>query len=524
VSVRTGVLEDAVERLAPLEQRAFAAEWALATDATPEHESEAERAQVALELALSDPALHDAAADAEDDADALVRRAATRLRLAAAARQRPRALTERIVALEVELRSLYGSHRCVVGGRELTDNEVDEILRTSTDVRLREQTWQATRSIGQKTGPLLRELAHRRNEAARALGHRDHYAMALALDELDEEWLFDLLDGLERDADASWTREKAAIDADVRGLLGLPDDAPLMPWHYQDRFFQEPPSPLVDPLHEAVSGVDVLAVSRRYFADLGHDVDAVLARSDLHPRPGKDQHAFQLTLDRGQDVRVLMNVAPTVRWLETVLHELGHAVYDLGIDPALNWLLREPAHIFLTEAVAMLHGRAARDATFLERYAGIPQAVAGHPANAVVACRHLHVLVPWVQVMARFERGLYADPDADHSTRWWQLVERYQRLARPPGERPDEWATKLHLAVAPVYYHNYLLGEICASQLLGWLARETGAPSPAGAPEQAGRLLAEEVFRPGASRRWDELVREATGDALSTRAFLASLG
>jgi peptidyl-dipeptidase A len=75
-----------------------------------------------------------------------------------------------------------------------------------------------------------------------------------------------------------------------------------------------------------------------------------------------------------------------------------------------------------------------------------------------------------------------------------------------------------------VYYHNYLLGEICASQLLGWLARETGATSPAGAPEQAGPLLADAVFRPGASVRWDELVREATGEPLSTRAFLTSLG
>jgi peptidyl-dipeptidase A len=517
------VLDEAVAVLAPLEQRAFAAEWALATEATPEHESQAEAAQVELELALSDPELHAAALEAEGDGTPLVQRAATRLRLAAAGRQRPRELTERIVALEVELRSLYGSHRCTVGGRELTDNEVDEILRTSTDVALRRETWEATRTIGERTGPLLRNLAHLRNEAARAQGYRDHYAMALAHDELDEGWLFDLLDGLDGALDTAWTREKDAIDADVRAYLRLPSDEPLMPWHYQDRFFQEPPSPTVDPLHDAVARVDVLDAARRYFGDLGHDVDAVLARSDLHPRPGKDQHAFQLTLDRGDDVRVLMNVAPTVRWLETVLHELGHAVYDLGIDRDLNWLLREPTHIFMTEAIAMLHGRQARDRAFLERYAGIAADVAGHPVNEVVARRHLHVLVPWVQVMARFERRLYADPDADHSASWWELVERYQRLRRPPGERPDEWAAKLHLAVAPVYYHNYLLGEICASQLMDWLGRETAVDSPAEAPGQAGRLLADAVFRPGASLRWDDLVRQATGEPLSTRAFVGTL-
>ncbi len=518
------VIDEAAERLAPLERAAFEAEWALATQATEEHERAAEEAQVALELELADPSLHAAAVEAaQAEPEPLARRAAMRLQLAAAGRQRPRELTERIVALEVELRSRYTSHRCVVDGRELSDNEVDELLRTSRDGELRRKTWEATRTIGERTGPLLREVAHLRNEAARALGYRDHYAMSMAHDELDEGWLFGLLDELDRDLGPAWEREKAAIDDDVRAYLGLSDGEPLLPWHYQDRFFQEAPSPLDDPLQDAIAGVDVLEAARRLFVDQGHDVDAVLARSDLFPRPGKDQHAFQLTVDRADDVRVLCNVAPTVRWLETTLHELGHAVYDLGIDRDLHWLLREPAHIFLTEAIAMLHGRLSRDGAYLQRYAELPAEIAHHPSNALVARRHLHVFVPWVQVMARFERDLYADPDADHAARWWELVERYQRLQRPPGDRSHDWAAKVHLAVAPVYYHDYLLGEICASQLVGWLQRETGVASIADAAGDAGRLLTEAVYRPGASLRWDALVEAATGEPLSTRDFVRAL-
>ena len=58
------------------------------------------------------------------------------------------------------------------------------------------------------------------------------------------------------------------------------------------------------------------------------------------------------------------------RWLGTMVHELGHAVYDLAIDPELPWLLREPAHTFTTEAIAMLHGRLVRDETFLRALRG----------------------------------------------------------------------------------------------------------------------------------------------------------
>ena len=60
------------------------------------------------------------------------------------------------------------------------------------------------------------------------------------------------------------------------------------------RSSRTPPPPIEDPLLDAIAGVDALAVARRYYAELGHDVDAILARSDLHPRAGKDQHAFQM--------------------------------------------------------------------------------------------------------------------------------------------------------------------------------------------------------------------------------------
>jgi peptidyl-dipeptidase A len=256
-------------------------------------------------------------------------------------------------------------------------------------------------------------------------------------------------------------------------------------------------------------------VSRAYFEALGDDVDGVLERSDLYPRDGKNQHAFCADIDRRHDVRVLANCEPGTRWLATMVHELGHAVYDLAVDPDLPWILRQPAHTFTTEAIAMLHGRLVRDPAFLERFAGVAEAIARDPRNLAMQRRELLVFVPWVQVMTRFERELYRDPDQDLGSVWWRLVERYQRVAAPPGERPHDWACKLHVALAPVYYQNYLLGEVTASQLTAALARETGSASPAAAPEAAGAFLRERFMRPGSSLRWDALVAQATGEPLT---------
>jgi peptidyl-dipeptidase A len=122
----------------------------------------------------------------------------------------------------------------------------------------------------------------------------------------------------------------------------------------------------------------------------------------------------------------------------------------------------------------------------------------------------------WVLVMTSFERSLYADPDGDLDGRWWELVRRYQLVTPPDGRRAPDWAAKIHVACAPVYYHTYLYGQLVASQLGAALRREEGGLV---GREAAGRLLGERVFRPGASVRWDHLVEQATGEPLAARHF-----
>ena len=98
-------------------------------------------------------------------------------------------------------------------------------------------------------------------------------------------------------------------------------------------------------------------------------MEQVLGRSDNFERPGKNQHAFCVHIDREGDVRTLNNIQPTIKWLETVLHELGHAVYEYRFDPSLPWLLKEPPHMITTEAMALLAGRQAYRAHSLQELA-----------------------------------------------------------------------------------------------------------------------------------------------------------
>src|SRR6266436_318948 len=78
----------------------------------------------------------------------------------------------------------------------------------------------------------------------------------------------------------------------------------------------------------------------------------------------------------------------------------------------------------------------------------------------------------WCQVMLRFEKGMYENPDQDLNKLWWDLVEKYQLVKRPPGRNAPDYASKIHIVSTPVYYHNYMMGELFASQVHHAIARE----------------------------------------------------
>src|SRR5262249_39806656 len=127
---------------------------------------------------------------------------------------------------------------------------------------------------------------------------------------------------------------------------------------------------------------DIEELTRAHYTSIGLDIDDLLARADLYERDGKSQHAFCLDVDHTGDVRVLCNVRKNERWMSTMLHEFGHAVYDKYHDRTLPFLLRAAAHILTTEAIAMLNGRMSKSPEWLIKIAGLSQQAANKISSA----------------------------------------------------------------------------------------------------------------------------------------------
>jgi peptidyl-dipeptidase A len=522
-------LDAVTARLRPLEIAANEAWWQASTAVSETSERRRVVTDVALRDALGDVAVFGQVRDAlaaagpaptHRNGNDLERRQLEVLYDRALPQQVPADLRAALAELEAEIDGTFNAFRGRIDGVEVDDNTISQILRTSDDPLEREQAWAASKQVGAEVAERVREQVRLRNRAARHLGARDHFALALATSELDEGRLFATLDEVEAATTQPFTSWKAALDDTLARRFGCATDA-LRPWHYDDPFFQEPPSAGSVDLDRWLEHQDLDALTLRTYDGLGLDVRSVLERSDLLPRDGKSQHAFCIDVDHEGDVRVLSNNRPSEYWAGTMLHEFGHALYDTRVDPDLPWLLRS-MHPLTTEGVAMLFGRLVRDVEWLRMVAEIDEREleALEPSLADARRASLLTFARWVLVMTHFERGLYADPEADHSERWWDLVERFQQIRRPEGRHEPDWAAKIHVALAPVYYQNYLYGELVASQLQATLRERAGGIVDR---IEAGSILVDEFFAPGLSVRWDTLVERATGEPLTARHLAAEL-
>jgi len=438
--------------------------------------------------------------------------------------QIPSDIIERMARLGSDISNRFNTYRASVDGGQLTSNDVRNVLRESEDSDYRRRVWEADKRVGELVRDDLLELVALRNEAAAAVGFSDYYTMSLELSEQDPAQIITLFDEIEERTRAPFAEMKSEVDSVLADRVGVSVDE-LMPWHYHDSFFQEAPRVSEVDLDRYYRDLDVVELVARFYEDIGLEVREIIDRSDLYEKPGKEQHAYCMDIDRRGHVRILANVVNDEIWAGTVLHELGHAVYDLYIDPDLPYLLRERAHIFTTEAIAMLFGRLSKDADWIQKMTGISDTEKRSIGPEVARNQAFAQLVftRWCQVMVRFERALYKNPNQDLDALWWDLVGTYQLVARPESRKAPDWASKIHVVSHPAYYHNYMLGELLASQLDHVIQKRVlGAGDTRrsfNGRREVGQYLVENVFRPGKRDHWEKMIRNATGEPLNPKYY-----
>ena len=518
-----------VEKIEPLMKEAHLAYWDAANTGKSEDYDRVSKLELQIRQIYSNPEEFALIKDMKESGqvrDARLARQLGGLFNAYLENQIEPELLKNIVDLGMEIEKNFSTFRGTIEGEKVTTNEIKEILKTEVDSAKRKQVWQASKQVGPVVAADIIKLVKLRNQAARKVGFENYHTLSLTIAEQEVKELDQIFNQLYELTSEPFAELKADLDSVLAAKYGV-SVTELMPWHYHDPFFQETPLVYDIDLDVYYKDKDVKELATRFYAGIGLPVKSVLANSDLYEREGKNPHAFCTDIDKQGDVRILCNLKNNESWMETILHELGHAVYDKYHDPDVPYLLREPAHILTTEAIAMFFGRLSRNAAWMQQMLELSdeQRVAIEKVSSKYARLKQLIFVRWAMVMYDFEKQLYANPDQDLNSLWWQMVEKYQFVRKPKGRNEPDWASKIHFAIAPCYYHNYVLGELLASQLHDYIVGNIlKLESDEGVnyvnQNKAGDFLRKKVFEPGSLYHWNDMIERATGEPLTPEYFV----
>jgi peptidyl-dipeptidase A len=441
---------------------------------------------------------------------------------------------------------VYSLARPEEPAQTLSANDIDRILVESRDLPYRQDVWVTSKAIG---GPLrdgLLRLRDLRNRCAREMGFDSFFALQVADYGMTVPEMIALCDGFLAEVRPLYEQLHAWAGHELAARYKAEAPAGKIPAHWlPNRWGQNWPG--------LVSGVDLNAPfkgkpreyiteqAERFYISLGFPKlpRSFYEKSDLYPADPKsgrkkNSHASAWHIDLRDDVRSLMSIEPNSRWFTTAHHELGHIYYYLSYStPGVPFLLRGGANRAFHEGIGDLIGLAASQRPYLASVGLLPpEAEKADPALWLLEMaldKSSVVFLPFsAGVMTHFERDFYAgDIDASRlNASWWDLAGKYQGIA-PPVPRPEtlaDAATKTHINDDPGQYYDYAIGTVLKFQLHDHIAREILDQDPRECNYYGNAKVGDflrGILRLGATRDWNAVLREATGEGLTARPMVA---
>jgi hypothetical protein len=273
-------------------------------------------------------------------------------------------------------------------------------------------------------------------------------------------------------------------------------------------------------LSPAISRESVLPTAKRFYRDLGADLDRLGVQHDLDVRAGKAPLAYTEQVRIGRlighrwrplQARVSANYEQGGLFvLNELIHEDGHAVHFAA-------LRTRPAYFSLGEDV------------FFEAFADVPAWSSSEPAwqhkylgreaDDSSALRELFSNVMLDVAWGVFELRMLDNPAGDPNLVWTDITSRYLNVV--PHPELAWWALRVQLVRWPGYMINYGLGAVVTADIRQRI-REAIGEFDTGNPDWY-RWTSAHLLRFGSAIETAELLHHFLGRAVSPDAILRQL-
>ncbi len=520
--------------------------WNAATDVTPAHDAASDTAGEAMAAFTGNPALiNEAKALLEHRTElkplTVLQLDRVILNAAEGPMTNPKLVAERVAA-ETKQASTLNSFVFHLDGKVITANEIDDCLATNRDLARRRAVWEASKMSGPALKPGLVHLQKSRNGVAQELNYPDYFALQVASYGMTTEEMIAMQDNFMRELRPLYLQLHTWVKYELARRYHQPVPK-LIPAHWiNNRWSQNwdgiVESANMDDRFKGRTAEWIVKTAEQFYTGLGFAKlpDSFWKLSDLYPvKPGdprkKNTHASCWHIDLEKDIRSLQSVEPNAEWFYTAHHELGHAYYFMSYTrPEVPPLLRIGANPAFHEGIGELIALASCQVPYLKSVGVLPADFQANPTDFLLddALSRAVPFIFWSSgTMTHWEADVYAgklDP-GQWNARWWQYVRDFQGI-EPPSPRGEEFcdaATKTHINDTPCYYYSYAIATVLKFQLHDYIARRI-LHQPPQASNYADNKAVGEFLRgilvKGGTEDWRKVLREATGEDLSTRAMV----
>lgn len=453
---------------------------------------------------------------------------------------------QRIKAEADQTGLLYG-YKFMLGQKEVTTNDLDDILKNSNNLNERMDAWVCSKDLGKTLKTGLDNLRGLRNKSVQALQYKDYFAYQAAEYNMSSDEVMASCQGMIKDI---WPLYRE-LHTWARYELAKKYNQPVpeyLPAHWLPNRWGQDWTAMVN-----VEGINldetlkpkgaewIVTQGEAFYKSLGFDAlpASFNEKSSLYPLPPntpykKNNHASAWHMDNDKDVRSLMSVEPNTEWWGTVLHELGHIYYyKTYSNPDVPIILRSGANRAYHEAMGSLIGLAALQKPFLQQFGLVGKDVVSNDTlNMLKESLDFVVHIPWgAGVMTEFEYNLYAKNLSvnQFNTEWWKLVKKYQGIV-PPNERGEMYcdaATKTHINDDAAQYYDYSMSNVLLFQFHDHIANKILKQDPHNTnywgSTETGKFL-KSLMQPGASVDWREHLKKHLGSEMSAKPMLNYFG
>ena len=524
------------------------AQWAAATDVKPVNDAASEAAGKAYAAFNGNPAIISEAkallAQRLELTELQVRQLERALLNAAEGPMTDPDLVNRRITAETAQNSALNGFQFRLRGSNVVANDLDRVLSKVTDLAERRAAWEASKLTGPALKPGLVKLQGLRNGVARELGHSNYFSLQVAGYGMTADEMLKLNDEFLRELRPlylqlhTWAKHKLA----AKYGQPVPDRIPA---HWiNNRWSQEwgglVEAASLDRFFTNRTPESITKTAEQFYVGLGFPPlpKTFWSRSDLFPAAEgsgrlKNSHASCWHVDLKDDIRSLMSVEANPWWFYTAHHELGHGYYFMAYTRSeVPPLLRTGANPAFHEGIGEQIALAAGQTPYLKTVGVLPADYQEDQTATLLetALSHAVPFLFWASgTMTHWEHDLYAKdlPASEYNARWWRYVADFQGVEPPagPGTRGEEFcdaATKTHINDNPAYYYSYAIATVQKFQIHDHIARRILHQPPQSCDyagnKEVGDFL-KKFLSVGATRDWRQLLREATGEDLSTRAM-----